>query len=377
MGLLKLLLAAMVVFVHAGPLISFPTMGGSLAVQTFYIISGFYMALILNEKYVTQPDAYRLFLTNRVLRLLPLYYVVVGLTLLTALIMVVTLGQAELESFQALRKHYPHLSASTLALVAFTNVTLIGQDWLSFLSVNPATGTLVFSSDFNQAPVDLTRLLLVRPAWTVGLEITFYIVAPLIVRRRTWVLLLVILLSAGIRFALRRYANFDSMAWSYRFFPSELMYFVAGALSYKVYRRLNLSNVPTWIYQLALIITLLYTFFFGLVHNQLVDLGLPGGVSSALYRLTIIATLPFVFLYTKQNRLDAKIGELSYPLYILHFLIWEILRTWNIGGDYINLYTLVIALAGAYLLTKLVGDRIEQLRRRVFEQHSRVRPATV
>ena len=43
----------MVVFVHAGLLTSFPTMGGTLAVQTFYIISGVYIALILNEKYVT------------------------------------------------------------------------------------------------------------------------------------------------------------------------------------------------------------------------------------------------------------------------------------------------------------------------------------
>ena len=79
-------------------------MGGSLAVQTFYIISGFYMALILNEKYVTQPHAYRLFLTNRVLRLFSLYCVVVGLTLLAAFVMTLVFGKPKLESFDALRE---------------------------------------------------------------------------------------------------------------------------------------------------------------------------------------------------------------------------------------------------------------------------------
>ncbi|RYF62873.1 MAG: acyltransferase, partial [Cytophagaceae bacterium] len=141
MGLLKVLLAALVVFVHAGPLPGFPTMGGSLAVQTFYVISGFYMALILNEKYVDQPHAYRLFLTNRVLRLLPIYYVVVGLTLLTALVMTLTLGEPKMEFFQAIRTNYDRLAASTISLLAFVNLTLIGQDWLSFLTINPTTGT--------------------------------------------------------------------------------------------------------------------------------------------------------------------------------------------------------------------------------------------
>ena len=155
------------------------------------------------------------------------------------------------------------------------------------------------------------------------------------------------------------------------------MYFVAGALSYKAYRKLKTSKLPNWVYQTALGLTLVYTLFFGLIHNQLVHVGLPGSLSSAICRLTIIGTLPLVFLYTKQNRLDAAIGELSYPLYILHFLVWELLLAWNIGSTYINLYTLVIAIAGAWVLNEVVGERIERLRRRVFDRNSPARPAAV
>jgi peptidoglycan/LPS O-acetylase OafA/YrhL len=370
MGLLRLLLAAMVIFVHAGSLPGFPTMGGSLAVQTFYMISGFYMALILNEKYVTQPDAYRLFITNRLLRLMPIYYVVVSLTLLTGIAMTLTLGQPELEFFRAVRDNYDRLSGLNIASLAFTNLTLIGQDWLSFLSLDPATGTFVFTSDFSRSTTNLNSLLVVQPGWTISLELTFYMVAPFLVRRPGWVLMLVIVASAAIRFSLRHFAHFDTMAWSYRFFPSELMYFVAGSLTYKAYRKLKTKTLPAWLCPLAFGLTLVYTCVFGIVHQQFEHLGLPAGLSSALYRLTIVFCLPLVFLYTKHSRLDTKIGELSYPLYIVHFLVWEALTAWKIGGTYVNLYTLGLSIGIAYGLNRLIGERVERVRQRVFEQHS-------
>ncbi len=374
MGLLKLLLAAMVVFVHAGPLPGFPTMGGSVAVQAFYSISGFYMALILNEKYVTQPDAYRLFLTNRVLRLLPIYYVVVGLTLLTAVVMTLTLGQPELESFRNLCNNYDRLSGPTLAFVALANLTLIGQDWLSFLTVDPA-GALVFTSDFNQAPVNLTYLLLVRPAWTVSLELTFYVVAPFLVRRSAWVLLVGMAASIAIRVGLRQFAHYDSMAWGYRFFPSELLYFLGGALAYKAYRWLKGKPLPVWLNPAIIGFTLLFTLFFGPLHQEITRMGLSGGILSTLYRLTIIATLPFLFLGSKRSKIDAQIGDLCYPLYIVHFLVWEILVASKIGGPHISIYTLVLSLGLAYTINRLVGERIERLRRRIFERHTNLQPS--
>ncbi|NID08776.1 acyltransferase family protein [Fibrivirga algicola] len=375
MGLLRILLAAMVIFVHAGPLPAFPTMGGSLAVQTFYIISGFYMALILNEKYVHQCHPYRLFIINRILRLLPIYYVVFSLTLLTAIVMVATLGEPKLEFFRALRDSSDQLSPWTSAYLIVTNLTLIGQDWLSFLTIDPEAGTLVFTSNFTQSGLNLNSFLIVQPAWTVSLELMFYMVAPFIVRRRTWVLLSIMLVSIGIRYVLRHYGHLYSMAWSYRFFPSELLYFVGGVLAYKGYRQLKTSKLPSWLYPLSALVVLMYTLFFGLFHQWLTDLGCPDGISSALYRLTIGVSLPFLFAYTKNSHFDNRIGDLSYPLYIVHFLVWETLSAYAIGGAYSNLYTLAIALAIAYTINRLVGEPIERVRQRVFSQQSAIRPS--
>ncbi len=53
MGTLRLILACAVLLVHTGSFFRFNiTGGGQVPVELFYIISGFYMALVLNKKYV-------------------------------------------------------------------------------------------------------------------------------------------------------------------------------------------------------------------------------------------------------------------------------------------------------------------------------------
>ena len=50
MGIIRLILAIAVVIVHTEePIFGFEFVRGLVAVQAFYIISGFYMAMILNE----------------------------------------------------------------------------------------------------------------------------------------------------------------------------------------------------------------------------------------------------------------------------------------------------------------------------------------
>src|SRR5215469_9357212 len=86
MGALRLLLASSVVYGHAGLIsaIGFPLVPGDTAVQVFYGISGFYMALVLNEVYRPDNSTYRLFISNRFVRLFPAYAVTLVATLLLA-----------------------------------------------------------------------------------------------------------------------------------------------------------------------------------------------------------------------------------------------------------------------------------------------------
>jgi len=58
---------------------------GTMAVQAFYMISGFYMALVLNEKYIGKAASYRLFISNRFIRLYPNYLIILVLNIFVAL----------------------------------------------------------------------------------------------------------------------------------------------------------------------------------------------------------------------------------------------------------------------------------------------------
>jgi peptidoglycan/LPS O-acetylase OafA/YrhL len=78
MGLIRVLLALAVVTTHSKVLFGLGFTGlvyGKNAVEMFYTISGFYMALILNEKY-TGPGSYRTFVKSRFFRIYPAYAVV-------------------------------------------------------------------------------------------------------------------------------------------------------------------------------------------------------------------------------------------------------------------------------------------------------------
>src|SRR6185437_11934638 len=85
MGLIRLLLALAVVATHCGPIFGCNLVGGQIAVQSFFIISGFYMSVILNEKYVGVNNSYRLFITNRFMRLYPIYWAVFVATMLVCI----------------------------------------------------------------------------------------------------------------------------------------------------------------------------------------------------------------------------------------------------------------------------------------------------
>src|SRR5947209_17753171 len=79
MGILRMLLAISVLLLHTQDTQLF-SLAGDMAVPAFFIISGFYMALILNEKYIGK-HSYKVFITNRLLRLYPMYYITTFLML--------------------------------------------------------------------------------------------------------------------------------------------------------------------------------------------------------------------------------------------------------------------------------------------------------
>ena len=233
MGSLRFLLAISVVYWHAGVFLGFPLVPGDTAVQCFYAISGFYMSLVLNEKYGSESSSYLLFISNRFLRLFPAYAIVLLLTLWLAL-MVSGLSPSAALPFAVAWQSLTPIDWSSAALLIGSQIFMWGQDIYLFFTLKH--GALAFWPDFYTARQPLHPLLVIPQAWTLGLEFSFYLIAPFIVRRSVGAIMVAFAASLGVRLCLQFWFGYQGDPWSYRFFPSELAVFLIGALGYRVYK---------------------------------------------------------------------------------------------------------------------------------------------
>ena len=360
MGKIRTLLALSVVMYHCGAIFGITLIGGGLPVQAFFIISGFYMSMVLNEKYVGANKSYKLFLSNRLLRLYPIYWVVLVLTVFGGLLLAFKAHTMHIDKFEgyfALQGYVP-----SILFMVINQVVIFGQDLVYSLGINPANGHLFFTTLAENGKPPLTNLLMVPPAWTLGVELTFYLLAPLILRRRAGLIISLIVLSFLLRVYL--FYKFGSAVelWMYKFFPTSLMFFLLGYVSYRMYLKLKNVKLNYKLGYIVLLIILVETFCYPYILNFQFGY-FPFGFSDTFYLTTITLAIPFLFLYFKSSNLDNKIGELSYPIYICHKLIFYMLKSIHfLSGQFFGLYVVIGTITFAMLLVKFVSLPIERYR---------------
>ena len=378
MGILRLFLAVSVLVGHlryGRGLFGLSFLSGGLAVQTFFIISGFYMALVLNEKY-HYKGSYGTFLLQRVLRLYPLYYAI--LLLILGLEAIATLLGPQPFGVYATWSHEPRTVALTsLIFYVLSNFTILGLDWLWFVQENAQTGQLVFTVLNLPGTNPGIDYIVNGPAWTLGVEMTFYLIAPFLVRRSIKVQMAWLLASLTIRsiFYWSLSAK-ESTNWTYCFFPSVLFFFLAGSIGYQVYRKHGeklaaFARGYWWIFAILLLMMI--------DQMRLPDVRL-GSVEVSIkedffwvYVPVAMLLVPVLFAWTHRNRVDRLIGELSYPFYLVHYHVIKAVEAWL--GERHNAFfgpaCFAITLAITYLLYRVVELRTEVFRERLFH---RMRP---
>ena len=293
---------------HSSSLFGWRLTGSLVAVQTFFIISGFYMSLILDRKY-RGPGSYRLFLSNRLLRLFPPYWVAMGVAAIAAIVCYVFFEAPNV--IARIWENPEHLAPSSLAFLLFSNLGIIGQDQVMFMGA-AADGTLAPLADFRHSSPQLWTYLFLPPAWSIAVEISFYALAPFLVRRRLPAIFALIAASAVLRIWLHKGCGLNFDPWTYRFFPNELGLFLLGTVAYRIYQRVKTIELPkAGLAAIALnfaLVTLAFQW-------------LPGGISkkACFYALATVS-IPFIFQLTKSWHWDRRVGELSYPVYISHFI---------------------------------------------------------
>lgn len=299
MGLIRLILAYSVVLGHASDRYFVSLTVPAIAVQVFYLISGFYISLVLANGYPRRRDFYE----SRLLRLLPAYWCVLA----TALVY-----------YSCTANFLPRLAALPVRVwipYAVAQVTLLGIDLSMFTGING--GHLGFVRYYFHSHPPLHDLLLVPQAWSLGVEIWFYLLAPFVVRRSLRPIAALLGLSLACRLALI-HGGLSGDPWNYRFFPNELAIFLLGVLANRWYLR-----CPAYFARhgaaarILLLADALFLVFFS---------DLWGGVDRKRIALLLLIgiSLPFVFALGKDSRWDRTIGNLSYPVYICHVLILDL-----------------------------------------------------
>lgn len=314
MGLLRFLLAICVVAAHAEGIFGLHLIGGELAVQSFFIISGFYMSMILNEKY----NSYKLFISSRFIRIYPLYFIVLILSLIVGLSFLKTDYHPEgLLTYYS--KYGASLSFPTQFFLFFSNTFIFFQDVVMFLGINNVNGNLFFTSNFQNSNPPLYLLLFIPQAWSISIELFFYLLAPFIVKKSLYVIFLLILGSLFIRFYLAHIYNLVKDPWSYRFFPNELVFFLLGTLCYKLYKSSWLIKITSTQTYLGSFILIIITIVYNPFNRVLINLGMPY-ILYITYIALIFLLISLLFKLTKNWKLDRMIGELSYPIYLINSL---------------------------------------------------------
>jgi len=350
MGFLRTLLALSVVLDHLGGGYADQLVGGRLAVQLFYVISGFLISYVL-----TATDNYQgatgKFYANRFLRLFPIYLAVAALTL-----------TAHIVSGGSFFRLYESLPFSAEVFLFLSNLFIFGQDWLMFFGIRDSA--LAFTGSFANSDVPLYKGLLVPQAWTLGVEMSFYLVAPFILRspRR---LLMLLAASLALRAVLSATGGGRSDPWTYRFFPTELALFLIGSLSHQVV----LPRMKAWTQRVKRLPELGtgILFLYVLAHFSI---GIHPTVRDGLAVLLFAALLPLAFLFQSRHRLDKAIGELSYPLYICHMLV-IMAFSWLMHDvqEHQPMLFAAMAITGCIgvsaVLNYLIADPVERLRSRL------------
>jgi peptidoglycan/LPS O-acetylase OafA/YrhL len=215
-------------------------------------------------------------------------------------------------------------------IAAASNLTLFGQDWVMFLS-QPRGSPLAVTSNFWIDPHPLFFYLLVPQAWSVGLELCFYLIVPFVNRLRT--ITIAAIAAASLIVRLTAYAAFglDHDPWTYRFFPFEMFSFLLGMLAYRLYVA-SRGRLPTPAaaatakgFAVASIAALITFYGAGRLIAELsrhVDIAYGSLLTYPLWALLVAG----LFAITRTNTYDRTLGELSFPIYLVHYFVIAVAR---------------------------------------------------
>ncbi|MDH7588579.1 acyltransferase family protein [Serratia bockelmannii] len=257
---------------------------GRYAVFSFYILSGYLMTTVVCERYGTSFDGIKRYAVNRLLRIYPIYLLVFFLTIISIII------------WGAENTHVidPNLSIPSTIKGWLMNTTLIGLNF----DVQERT---------------------IPPSWTLFIELFFYAVIPFAIRLGSKFITFWVIISVIYHVYFLHTATDAGLDWNSRYGT-----IFAGSLGFSLGCAARFLPMSWLRFKGAVVISILGLVLSYAVPTYFMLAGYTDKdwryISTYTFYLSIAFSLLFIVnsININQSSFGRLLGELSYPLYLVH-----------------------------------------------------------
>ncbi len=340
-GAFRFVLAAMVVVTH----MFYPYWFGHYAVFGFFVLSGYLMVLVTNRTYPLTTAGVSKFLVNRFLRIYPIYIVILLISLLVVY-------------------YTPNSQVFNEAL----KLPDTASDWVR--------NVFIFGMAYDSG----SRII--PPVWALANELVFYLLICLFLGRNAYVAMVWFL--ASILWVASSIYSEGGFSERYFSIAAASLPFSVGALIYHYKKYLDniFDRVPWWflvlftIYVFISPICILFLEKGGALFNLIDPHGLVMYLNIILMAIWIGKLNNFKFKDSRLVEADKFLGDLSYPIYLVHWIVGLLVANYilddlNRGSFLLMLICLLCSIIFSSFLVVYVERPLESIRSRVRRYNAR------
>jgi peptidoglycan/LPS O-acetylase OafA/YrhL len=364
LGILRLVLALSVVMSHGlTTFLGMHLFDGAGAVWTFFAISGFLITIALSNKYRFSEHHLVHFYWNRVIRLYPAYWLWLALTIATLLVIpaaslpyqrVVNGGSIQATGFWA--DHANGASLSTLVVAILSNITGFFSDALLSLGLDKKDGRLI-ADPKHAEPIWAMGFIFIGQFWSIGVELFFYAIAPMVTKSLPRIAVLFLLSASGwlekAWIGAGEWCNF-SPAIIYLQAPKYLWMFMIGSTLGHVFLNAKASELRKNLWWPASLVLIMYAYVASRGSVLFPIQTFPWWVFSLL-----TAALPVLFIKTGGNKFDRFAGDLSYPVYVNHFILIQVFGSFMIPNGLVFVIVSIIFATATIVFVERPSRRLK------------------
>lgn len=328
-GLVRFILSSIVIIYHLSAYIFI----GSLAVYCFFMLSGYWVTYMYENKYVKFDKPVVTFYLSRIFRLFPVYF-------LFAILAFAAYALFKPKIINTIAAY----DAVTAARFWFSNFCLLGYNQLTHKPI--------------------------IPAWSLDIELQFYIVLPLllmIVKGKLMKPALVFF--ALLTLVISAYAPISIFSTTVIVY---LFYFSIGIYIYRNQIKFSKQVEITFDVLFLLVLVAHYLLGFTAFYKPIKE---HAHYEFYFNQCLSLLTIPMICncVYNKSDKLDRVLGEMSFVLYLCHWITiipynYYVADLGKIQRLPIMLVYLLVTYVLAYFIFKFYDKPVDSLRRKWLEK---------